>query len=120
MTVLCKSTSKKIYQQSKIKHVLNLDAKILFVHAYIQSIIDYGSTPWDSASSNTLKPLVTLHKRALKAILLKPTTLAISDYTFLSILPLKGRFNYNKGALMHKVLRLNFPKTDHGILESSI
>ena len=82
----------------------------LIKYIVIQSIIDYGSTPWDSASSNTLKPLVILHKRALKAILLKPTTLAISDYTFLSILPLKGKFNYNKGALMHKVLRQNFLK----------
>ena len=49
-----------------------------FFHAHIQSIIDYGSTL-----------LVSLHKRALKAILLKNTTLAISDYNFLSILPLK-------------------------------
>ena len=30
-----------------------------------------------------------IHKRALKAILLKNSTLAISDYNFLFILPLK-------------------------------
>ena len=81
------------------------------------SIIDYGSTLWDSASANTPTPLVSLHKRTLKAILLKNTTLAISDYNFRSILPLKERLSYNKGDLytklcpekFHPLLRLNFP-----------
>ena len=44
--------------------------------------------------------LVYTDKTALKAILLKTTTLAISDYNFLSILPLKERLNYNKGILI--------------------
>ena len=42
---------------------------------------------WDSASANTLKPLVIV----FKAILLKTTTPAISDYNILTILPLKER-----------------------------
>ena len=51
-----------------------------------------------------LPSLVSLHKRALKAvILLKNTTLAISDYNFLSIFPLEERLNYNKGVLVHKI-----------------
>ena len=72
VTALCKSISKNNYQLSKIKHFLNLHARKLFLHGHIQSITDYGSTLWDSASANTLKPLVSLHERALKAILLKP------------------------------------------------
>ena len=55
-----------------------------------------------SASANTLKPLVSLHKTALKTILLKTTTLAISDYNFLSLLPLKEILN--KGVLIHKIM----------------
>ena len=47
--------------------------------------------------------LVYISKRALKAILLKPTTLAIPDYNFLSILPLKESLTYNKGVLIHKI-----------------
>ena len=43
---------------------------------HVQSIIDYGSTLWDSASPNTLQLLVSLRKTTLKAILLKTTTLA--------------------------------------------
>ena len=49
------------------------------------------------------KPFVSLHKRVLKAVLLKTTTLTISDYNFLSILPLKERLNYNKGVLIHNI-----------------
>ena len=72
------------------------------------SIIDYGSTLWDSGSANTPTPLVSLHKRTLKAILLKNTTLAISDYNFRSILPLKERLNY-KGVLIHKIMSGQVP-----------
>ena len=108
MTALCKSISKKVYQLSQIKHFLNLHARKLFCHAHIQSIIDYRSTLWNSASANTLKPLVSLHKRAIKAIL-KNTTLAISDYNFLSILPLKERLNYNKGVLIDKMMSGKVP-----------
>ena len=81
----------------------------LSFRAHIQSIIDYGSTPWDSASANTLKPLVSLHKRALNAILVKNTTLAISDNNLLSIVPLKERLNYNKGVLIHKIMSGKVP-----------
>ena len=62
----------------------------------------------DSASENTLKPLVSLHKRALKAILLKNTILATSDYNVLSILPLKERL---KGVLMHKIMSEKVPSS---------
>ena len=37
--------------------------------------------------------------------MLKTATLAISDYIFLSILPLKERLNYNDGVLIHKIVR---------------
>ena len=70
----------------------------------IRSIIDYGSALWDSASANTLKPLVSWHKRALKPNLLKTTALAISDENSLSIPSLKERLNYNDDVLMLKIM----------------
>ena len=94
MTALCQSTSKKMYQLSKIEHFLNLDARKIFFHAHIQPTINYRSMLWDSASANTLKPMFGLHLRVLKAILLKTTTRAISNYNFLSILSLKERLSY--------------------------
>ena len=87
-----------------------------FFHAHIQPIIDYASTLWDSASANTLKPLVSIHKRALKLTLLKSTSLTAHDYKLLDVLPLKLKLEFNKGIIMHKIvfgyapsnLKLNF------------
>ena len=54
--------------------------------------------------------MVSLYKKALKAILLKTTTLAILDYHILSILPLNERLNYNKGVFMlHKIMSGQVP-----------
>ena len=86
VTALCRTISKKVYQISKIKHFLNLHARKLFLHARIQSIIDYGSTLWDSVSANTLKPSAILHRGVLEVVLLKNTTVSTSDYKHLAIL----------------------------------
>lgn len=103
INALCKTTSKKVFQLTKIKHFLNLYTRKLFFQAHIQSSMDYASTLWDSSSANTLKPLVSLHKRAVKAVLLKSTTLTKTDYKQLEFLPLKQRFTYNKGVIMHRL-----------------
>ena len=104
LSVLSKTVSKKVYMLTKIKHFLNLHARKLFFHAHIQSIIDYASTVWDSASANTIKHLNSLHKRALKLVLLKSNSLTFADYKRLDILPLKYRLQYNKGVMMHKII----------------
>ena len=101
---LTKRVSQKLYQLAKIKHFLNAHARKLFFHAYIQPIIDYASTLWDSASAHTLKPLVSIHKRALKLTLLKSTSLTAHDYKLLDVLPLKLKLEFNKGIIMHKIL----------------
>ena len=108
---LCKSLSRKVFQLSKVKHFLNFHARVLFFHAHIQSLIDYASTLWDGASANTLKPLMSLHKRSLKLILKKPSTLTTEDYKILQILPLQLKFSYNKGILMHKIMSNLAPPT---------
>ena len=100
---LTKRVSQKLYQLAKIKHFLNAHARKLFFHAHIQPIIDYASTLWDSASANTLKPLVSIHKRALKLTLLKSTSLTAHDYKLLDVLPLKLKLEFNNGIIMHKI-----------------
>ena len=94
---LTKRVPEKLYQLSKIKHFLN-------AHAHIQPIIDYASSLWDSASANTLKPLVSIHKRALKLTLLKSASLTAHDYKVLDVLPLKLKWEFNKGFIMHKIV----------------
>ena len=81
----------------------------LFFTSHIQSLIDYGSTLWDSASQNTLKPLHSLHRRALKLILLKQSSLEKDDYNKLNVLPLHTRLKYNKSILMKKIMVGNAP-----------
>ena len=102
---LCKVISSKVFQLSQIKHFLNFQArKLSFFHGHIQACLDYGSTVWDSACVSTLKPLVSLHRRALKLILLKSTSLTVTDYKALCILPLKLRFELNKGIFMYEIM----------------
>ena len=108
---LCKLIAPKVYQLSKIKHFLDFHSRKLFFQAHIQSSIDYASTLWDSASANTMKHLLSLHKRALKLILLKNTTLSKTDYNQLNILPLQSRLKYNKGLMMHKIMTGKAPPT---------
>ena len=106
---LCKRLSQKVFQLSRVKHFLNIHARKQFFHAHIQTIIDYASTLWDCASANVLKPLYRLHKRALKLVLLKSSTLTSNDYKSLDILPLKQKLEYNKAVLMHKVAKGDAP-----------
>ena len=77
---LTNRVSQKVYQLNKIKHFLDRHSREIFFHAHIQSVIDYCSTIWDKASQNILKPLCSIHRRALKLILLKSSTLHTSDY----------------------------------------
>ena len=103
-SILCNSLAKKVYQFNKIKHFLDINARKLFFYAYIQSSIDYCSSLWDSASENALKFVFSLHRRAIKIVMLKSSSLTASDYKQLNILPLKFRFMFNKAVLMFKIL----------------
>ena len=88
-----------------MKHLLNLHARKLFLHAHIISSISYASTLYDTASANSLKPLLSIYKRAIKCVLLKPTRLTVNDYYSLEVLPLKEMLTVNKGVLMLKIVR---------------
>ena len=109
ITCLCKVISSKVFQLSKTKTFSQLSRQKTFFHAHIQACLDYGSTLWDLACVSTLKPLVSLHRRALKLILLKSTPLTDADYKTLRILQLKLRFELNKGIPMYKIMSESSP-----------
>ena len=88
VNALCKKISTKVFQLTKLKHFVNFRTRKLFFTSHIQSLIDYGSSLWDSTSKSTVKPLQSLHRRALKLILLKQSSLEQDDYNLLNILPL--------------------------------
>jgi hypothetical protein len=101
--ILSKSIARKTFQLSRIKNYLNLHTRKLFYTAYIQSAIDYASTLWDSASGNVMKPLISIQRRAIKSVLLKPK-IRHNDFISLGILPLFDRLKYNKVVFMRKIL----------------
>ena len=107
---LCKKVAQQLYQMSKLKHFLDMHSRKLFFNAFIQSNIDYASTIWDSSSENILKPLQSLHRRGIKLILLKSSSLDSSDYQKIDILPLKSRFLLNKGTMMQKIMLGRAPR----------
>ena len=108
---LSKKVSQRIFQLSKIKHFLDRNARKQFFYAHIDSLIRYASTLWDSASANVLKSLVRLHKRAVKLVLLKSTTLTNDDYKAVGILPFKSQLEHNKAMMMHKIMTGNAPQS---------
>ena len=108
---LCKVVSQKVFQLSKIKHFLDKDSRKCFYYAHIQSHIDYASSLFDSCKSTVMKPLTRIHKRAVKAILLKSSTLLPHDYKSLNILPLSQKLKHNKAVLMYRVHHDLVPQT---------
>lgn len=62
------------------------------------------STSWDQASKKWLRHLESIYKRAIKLILLKSSTLQISDYKTVNILPFHSKCQFNKGVFMYKIL----------------
>ena len=99
----------KIYQSAKIKQFLNFHARKTFFQAHIQSGIDYASTLWDSASDSLQKPLKSLHRRAIKIVLLKRTSLTDKDYKTAQVLPLSSRLMSNKARFVHKIVSGRVP-----------
>ena len=108
---LCKTVSQKVFQLSKIKHFLDIESRKHFYYAHIQSCIDYASTLFDTCSKSTLKPLARLHKRAIKTILLKSSSLVSSDYNSLGILPLTNQLRLNKAVFMYRIMNGLAPHT---------
>ena len=106
---MAKRLSIKLFQLSQIKHFLDAHSRKLFFFAHIVPIIDYASTLWDNCSDNNFKQINRMYKRALKIILLKPSSLTPEDLKKLNILTLKNRLLFNKAIFMHKVNYGNAP-----------
>ena len=107
-----KNLSRKVHQLCRVKHFLNLHTRKVFLHTNIISVISYGSTLFYSASENALKPLLSIYKRAVKAVLLKSTSVVSSDYADLKTLPLKKLFLKTRPYLREKKSMVgNAPQT---------
>ena len=96
---------KSTNQQNLSIFLTFMPEKNTFFQAHIQSGIDYASTLWDSASDSLQKnTLKSLHRRAIKIVLLKRTSLTDKDYKTAQILLLSSRLMSNKARFVHKIL----------------
>ena len=109
ISFLGKRVAVKISQLAKVKHFLDLHSRSVFFYAHILTIIDYASTLWDSVGESNLRYIFCLHKRALRLVLLKSNSLAITDYSRLKTLNLKNRLKCNKLICMHSVVYCSVP-----------
>ena len=106
---LSKTISRKLFILSKLKHVLDLNSRMMFFNAQIRSHFDYASTVWDGCSDNHLIKLVSLHRRAAKLILPDPLLTTDQKLVEIGILPLQKHLLYNKAVFMYNVDHNNVP-----------
>ena len=104
ITKVCRIVSQKVFQLSKIKNFLDIEARKHFYHAHIQSLFDYVSTIFDTCSANTIRPLRSIHRRAIKIVRLASSSLTPQDYIDLNILPLSLKLQLNKSVFMYKIM----------------
>ena len=106
---LNKKLACSLYQLNKIKNFIDLHTKRIFYFAYIQTHLDYCANLWGHCAQSHLNRLVSLQRRALKAILVT-TTIGPDDFKMLDILPLDKRTHYNTCMLMHKIVHRKAPE----------
>ena len=101
---LCKTTAKKVYQSAKIKHFLNFHARKTFFPSTHSVRYRLCFNSLGSASDSLQNPLKSLHRRAIKIVLKKRTSLTNKDYKTAQILPLSSRLMCNKVRFVHTFL----------------
>ena len=66
---VCKTASRRVFLLSKLRYIVDIDARKLFFNAHIKPHTDYASVVWDECSDVLKKRLNSLHRRAVKLIL---------------------------------------------------
>ena len=101
---VCKKIAKNIYLLSKIKDIVNYQAKRMFFFAHIMSHLNYVSNVWDGSAEVHMKLLQSLHKRAVKMLLYGCSREGTNIHKKAQILPLNKQLLYNKNVLMFRTL----------------
>ena len=107
---LCKTLSQNLFMLSKLKHLVDFEARKLFYDAHIRSHLSYASTVWDGCSDVHLKRLNSLHRRAAKIILPDPSLTTDSKLWEAGILSMKDQLKYNKSVFMFKIWNNQTPE----------
>jgi hypothetical protein len=107
---VCKIVSRRVFLLSKLRYIVDIDTRKLFLNAHIKPHFDYASVVWDGCSGAIKKRLNSLHRRAGKLIC--PDTALTTDQKFkkMGILSLHRQLEYNKGVFMYRALTNDAPE----------
>ena len=102
---MCKTVSRRVFLLSKLRYIVDIDNRKLFLNAHIKPHIDYASVVWAGCSDVLKKRLNSLRRRAVILIFVVDTSLtADQKLKEMRIMSLQNQLEYNKGLFMHRVL----------------
>ena len=108
--VICSKISSRLYLLLKIKKFLNLDCRKLFYNGYILPLIDYCCIVWSSCSSEGLKRILKLQKRAARLILeTDPFAPSAPLFKHLNWMTVEQRIKYHKLVMTFKCINNDAP-----------
>ena len=117
--MLVKKISRNIFLITKLKKDASADNLKLFFNAHIMSHLNYASTLYDQCSKDNLKQLNSIHRRAVKHLIMQPGQSTDEKLKILKILPLEKQFEFNKIILMHKIYNGKTPTYLEDLIQKS-
>ena len=99
---VCKTILRRVFLLSKLRYIVDIDTRKLFFNAHIKPHIDYASVVRDGCSDVLKKRLNSLHRRAVKLILLDTTLTTDQKLKEMRIMSLQKQLEYNKGLFMYR------------------
>ena len=69
---MCRTVSRNIFLLSKLSQIVSQKSRLAFFFAHIMSHMNYVSNAWDGYAGVHMKQLYSLHKRAVKFLILIP------------------------------------------------
>ena len=109
---VCSIVLKNLYLLSKLKAVVDREARKIFFTAHCLSHINYASTVWSGADEVHLKRLNSLYRRGAKLIISDTNMSTEEKIKAAEILPLRQQFDLNTAVLVYKVIHDLTPSWD--------
>ena len=106
---VCKTVSRRVFLLSKLRYIVDIDTRKRFFNAHIKPQIDYASIVWDRCSDVLKKRLNSLHRRAVKLILIDTILTTDRKLKQMRIMSLQKQPEYNKGFFMYRLLSNEAP-----------
>lgn len=103
--MVTKTVKFNLYNFRQIRRSLTDSAAMLFLHSMISSHLSYCLTSWSLTATTTLKPIESLHKKALKILGKKPFSYHHCNIlSQCSLLSFENFKKFKSVCLMYKVL----------------